>query len=88
MSRPARQALRGGKSWPGGQRPAGAALAIMRQTRWDPVEASKIELERGAMFHARGELGKAVAAWGTALRYDPENRDARYWLPVVRGQLK
>ena len=62
------------------------ALVLLRKTGWDPVEASQLEFERGAIFDARGDRSAAIQSWEAALRLNAANANARYWLDQARSK--
>lgn len=63
------------------------ALVILRRDGWDPVQASVLYHNLGAVYEKLGRPAKAVEALEASLRENPSNASARGQLDRLRGDV-
>ena len=61
------------------------ASEILAKTGNDPMEQAELYYTRGAIDWVLSKPDEALAAWETALRYNPRHAQAREWVGVARG---
>ena len=61
------------------------ASEVLAKKGNDPMEQAELYYTRGAIYWVLSQPEKALAAWETALTYNPQHAQAREWVGVAQA---